>query len=61
MSEPSKTELAPLEKARSDHDDEAYHSIFDGMLETKLDELDLEWMMAMRELYAKSHMGRWCA
>ena len=42
-------------------DDEAYHSVFDDLIEKRLMELDPEYMKAMDEAYSKSDMARWCA
>ena len=42
-------------------DDEAYHSIFDEILEARLDELDPDFMNSMRQLYEDSEMSRWYA
>jgi len=42
-------------------DDEAYHSVFDDILEKRLEELDPKFMKAMERLYEDSGMSRWFA
>ena len=59
MSQPAQKERNDL--AKLEGDDEAYHGMFDKLLEAKLMALDPEWMDAMTILYAKSKMNRWCA
>ena len=66
MSEPVEERLRVLRAhARVDKkygaDDEAYHIEFDRLLEERLDQLDPEWMEAMRKEYDSSGAGRWCA
>ena len=61
MSKPSDKELQELRAVQVKHDDEAYHSMFDFMLELRLNSLDPEWMAAMTKEYADSRMSRWCA
>ncbi len=61
MSKPTEKELITLRRARDDDDDEQYHKCFDAILEARLDKLDPEWMEAMRDVYQKSDMARWCA
>lgn len=59
MSKPTEEEIKALKNCQGD--DESYHAVFDGLLESKLTELDPEWMKAMTEIYGKSGMSRWCA
>ena len=59
MSKPTVLDLETLKKAQGD--DERYHVYFDRILEERIAELDPEWMKAMRDVYDKSGMGRWCA
>ena len=56
MSLPTAEELARL---AAHGDSEMYHSVFDALLEAKLDALDPEWMAAMRALYKTSGLSRW--
>ena len=59
MSKPSQEIIDKLKAAEGD--DESYHVIFDDAIEAKLMELDPEWMKAMKKIYEKSDMARWCA
>ena len=65
MSLPTEEELSAIAALKRHdgrhHDDEAYHSEFDKVLERKLDQLDPDWMAAMRDEYKASGMGRYCA
>ena len=54
-------EEAKLALDKMQGDDEAYHSLFDDLLEERLTELDPKFMESMKELYDKSGVGRWCA
>ena len=59
MSLPTKKEIKALKDCGGD--DEKYHSIFDNLLEAKLEKLDPDWVKAMQELYEASGNSRWCA
>ena len=59
MSKPTERELANLKREGSDS--ASYHVEFDALLEAKLMELDLEWMLAMDEQYKDSGCKRWFA
>lgn len=61
MSLPMEEELAQLRDYAARHDDETYHSLFDKLIESRLAELDPEWMEAMLKEYHESGMSRWCA
>ena len=61
MSLPTKKDLERLNQAAKVRDDEAFHSIFDDLIEEKLRILDKEWMNFMSKFYDDSDMSRWCA
>jgi len=42
-------------------DDEVFHSKFDNIIEKRLMELDPKFMRAMKKIYKKSELNRWCA
>lgn len=42
-------------------DSEAYHSVFDDLLEERLMELDPEYMKELQRIYNQSGESRWCA
>ena len=59
MSRPTAQDIKRLKAAEPD--DEKYHVVFDRILETKLAELDDEWVREMQAIYDASNMSRWCA
>ena len=61
MAMPSEEDIERLRALAARHNDEAYHSFFDELIEAKLEELDPQWMRVMREEYEQSQMGRYCA
>ena len=59
MGKPTKRELKYLNDLANDY--EAYHGLFDDMVQQRLLKLDPQWMKTMQKVYNKSGFGRWYA
>ena len=59
MSKVSEAEKQALKDEAGDS--EGYHGVFDDLLESKLAELDPEYMAEMKQIYGDSGEARWCA